>query len=113
MDSPVNKEFLLFDPEFFHLLTPFIPPPQTLIQIQTTAMISSLTTSPHKRATVSASSALSIERQEMIKRRRKRKKREGNKQKYRKRKLKSVVYQQAEISTCTLKRLFVFILAVN
>lgn len=76
-------------------------------------MISSLTTSTttHQTDLVAASSALSIERQEKTKR--KRKKRDRKKQRHRERKFKSMVSRPAELSTCSPKRLFVFILIVN
>lgn len=69
------------------------------IQIQTTPMISSLTTSTTtlEKALVAASSALIVERQEKTERERKRKKREGKEQRNRERKLKSMVSRPAEL----------------
>lgn len=80
------------------------------IQIQTRAMISSSTTSTTtaKKGNVTASSALSVERQSKAERKRKGKSiREGNGE----RKLRSMVSQSFELPALQIK-LFVFILIV-
>lgn len=108
VDLPANKESLLFEPRFVHPLTSFKPSLQMLIQIQMTAMISSLTTSTEapETALVTASSAWSVVRQEKTERERKGKRKEGKKHRNMKRKLKSKGSRPAELSTtCTLKRL--------
>lgn len=78
------------------------------IQTQTTATISSLTTSTtiHETALVPASSALSVERQEHAER-------DGKQQRNRERLSNSLVSKPVELSTCTLKSLPVFSLSVN
>lgn len=102
MESPLSE------PQSFLILTSFKLPLQILIQIQMTATISSLTpTTIQKRAPVSASSALDVERQE--KREREEKGREGKKGK----KQRNKQNQWLKPLLADEKKMFEFILTVE